>query len=369
MADRGLHIGVDGRELVGRPTGVGRYIRQVLEAWTRDPTFPHRLTIFAPAPPADELKAALGPAVAWSVVAGRGGSTIWEQFHVPGVARSAGLDVFFAGAYTAPYRLKCPIVLLVHDVSYFAHPEWFSAREGLRRRWLTRLSAAHARLVLTVSEFSAREITRYLGVPRARLLVTPGGAPTACADASTGRAGAMVLYVGSLFNRRMVPELIAGFARAAAEVPAARLVLVGDNRTTPPIDPRSVAADLGVRDRVEWREYVTDAELNTLYASARAFAFLSSYEGFALTPLEAIAHGVPPVLLDTDVAHEVYDDAAVFVRPDTASIASALTTLLRDDVVHASLVQRGQALLTRYSWTKTAAAIQQALERAATGDV
>jgi len=369
VADRTLHIGVDGRELVGRTTGVGRYIRQVLEAWTHDASFPHRLTVFTPARPSAELSAALGPAVTWSIVAGRGGSTIWEQFHVPGVARSAGLDVFFAGAYTAPYRLRCPIVLLVHDVSYFAHPEWFSAREGLRRRWLTRLSAAHARIVLTVSEFSAREIMRHLGVPRERLLVTPAGAPAGRADASTGRAGATVLYVGSLFNRRMIPELIAGFAQAATEVPAARLVLVGDNRTTPLVDPRAVAADLGIRDRVEWREYVTDAELDTLYASARAFAFLSSYEGFAMTPMEAIAHGVPPVLLDTEVAHEVYGDAALFAQPDTASIASALTTLLRDEDAHASLVQRGQTLLTRYSWTKTASTIQQALERASTGGV
>jgi glycosyltransferase involved in cell wall biosynthesis len=365
VADRALHIGVDGRELLGRPTGVGRYVRQVLEAWLHDPAFPHRLTVFTPEPPADELSSSLGPAVTWSVVPGRGGGTIWEQFHLPRVARSAGLDVFFAGAYTAPYLLTCPIVLMVYDVSYFAHPEWFSTREGLRRRWLTRLSTSHARSVLTSSAFSAREITHHLGVPRARLLVTPAGAPAGPAEIGTGRTGATVLYVGSLFNRRMIPALIAGFARAAADVPAARLVLVGDNRTKPSIDPRAVAAGLGVRDRVEWRDYVTDAELDALYASARAFAFLSTYEGFAMTPLEAIAHGVPPVLLDTDVAHEVYDDAAIFAQPDTTSIARALTTLLRDDDAHAALVRRGQALLGRYSWSRTAAAIQQALERAA----
>jgi glycosyltransferase involved in cell wall biosynthesis len=299
------------------------------------------------------------------VAAGRGGGTVWEQWNLSNAVRRHNLDVFFAGAYTAPYRLPCPFVLVIHDVSYFAHPEWFGMREGLRRRWLTRLSAARAHTLVTVSNFSADETAAYLGVPRGSIAIAPGGAPDA--RPSGGSEGATVLFVGSLFTRRLIPELIAGFALASADVPAARLVLVGDNRTRPRLDPRAVAAERGVRDRVDWREYVTDVELDTLYASARVFAFLSTYEGFALTPLEAIARGVPPVLLDTAVAHEIYQDAALFVSHDPRSIANALTLLLRDDERHRTLVTAGEALRRRYTWTRTAATIRTALERAASG--
>jgi glycosyltransferase involved in cell wall biosynthesis len=363
VADRALRIGVDGRELVGRVTGVGRYIGEVLHAWIADPAFPHLLIVFVPADPPVALTARLGPRVTWVVTGGRGG-TLWEQWHLSNAANTHALDVFFAGAYTAPLRLDCPFVLVIHDVSYFAHPEWFTAREGLRRRWLTRLSASRAHTILAVSAFSADEIVKYLGVPRAKVAVAHGGGPAAHAPVDRNR-GTTVLFVGSLFNRRLIPELIAGFARALSEAPAARLVLVGDNRTHPHVDPRRVAAEAGVAHRVEWREYVTDTELDDLYASARVFAFLSTYEGFALTPLEAIARGVPPVLLDTRVAHEIYDGAAMFVTPDPQSIARALGTLLRDDQAHRALVGAGAGLLTRFTWSRTAATIRAALERAA----
>ena len=363
MVDRALRIGVDGRELTGRATGVGRYISEVLAAWTADPAFPHRLTIFTPTDPPPTLTARLGPRAAWVVTGGRG--TVWEQWTLPRATRRQALDVFFAGAYTAPILLGCPSVIALHDVSYFAHPEWFGWREGLRRRWLTRLSARRAHAILTLSAFSAQEILAHLGLPPARVQVVPAGAPPARETDGAGAASATVLYVGSLFNRRSIPDLIAGFADAAAHVPAARLILVGENRTHPHVDPRQVAADLGVRDRVDWRDYVTDAELDTLYATARVFAFLSSYEGFALTPFEAMAHGVPPVLLDTPVAREVYAEAAWFVPRDRGAIAHALRTLLEDATAHRTLVEAGHARLAQFSWTRTAAAVRTALERAA----
>jgi glycosyltransferase involved in cell wall biosynthesis len=363
VADGALRIGVDGRELVGHVTGVGRYVGEVLHAWVSDPAFPHVLIVFVPADPPATLASRLGPRVTWVVSGGRGG-TLWEQWRLSNAANSHALDVFFAGAYTAPLRLDCPFVLVIHDVSYFAHPEWFSTREGLRRRWLTRLSAARAHTILAVSAFSADETVRYLGVPRTKVAVAHGGGPAAHPPIDRNR-GTTVLFVGSLFNRRLIPELIAGFALVLPEVPTARLVLVGDNRTRPHLDPRRVAADAGVADQVEWREYVTDAELDELYVSARVFVFLSTYEGFALTPLEAIARGVPPVLLDTRVAHEIYEGAAEFVTRDSQSIARALSTLLRDDQAHRALVESGAALLSRFTWPRTAAIIRTALERAA----
>lgn len=363
--ERALRIGVDGRELVGRATGVGRYIREVLKAWLADPVWPHTLIVFTPEPPSTDLVDALGPRVTWTVAPSAKAGTWWEQWHLPMAARRAGVDVFFAGAYTAPRLLHCPFVLAVYDVSYFAHPDWFGPREGARRRWLTRISARRAHTVVTISEFSAREIEHWVNVARQRILLAPPGAPPRRHAASNARSGKTVLFVGSLFTRRLIPELIAGFAKTVASVPGAKLSLVGDNRTSPRIDPRDVAAKHGLADRVEWLEYVPDAELDELYASARVFVFLSTYEGFAMTPMEALAYGVPPVLLDTAVAREVYGDAALFVSSDPQSIAAALTTLLTDDEARAQLARAGETLAARYSWARSADVIRGALERAA----
>ena len=72
------------------------------------------------------------------------------------------------------------------------------------------------------------------------------------------------------------------------------------------------------------------------------FAFLSAYEGFGLTPLEAMRHGLPTVVLDTPVAREVYGDGAWYVPAgDADAVAAALVTLLRDPVRRASQIAAG----------------------------
>jgi glycosyltransferase involved in cell wall biosynthesis len=364
VASRPLHIGVDGRELVGQPTGVGRYLDAVLDQWTADASFPHRLTVFLPegarrAPREDTAR------VAWRALPGANAGTWWEQTTLRSAANSAALDVFFAAGYTAPLRLSAPLVVALYDVSFFAHPEWFGASEGRRRRWLSRSAARRAGRIVTISEFSAAEIVRWIGVPRARIVLAPPGAPALVPGASLASRPPVVLFVGSLFARRRIPELIAAFGQVHARVPDARLVLVGANRTQPPIDPRSLAASAGVANRVEWREYVDDVELERLYAHAQVFAFLSDYEGFGMTPLEAIAHGVPPVVLDTPVSREIFGSAARFVSPAPADIANALAELLTDTSAAASLAAAGRACLTHFSWARSAEVIRQALEAAA----
>src|SRR5262249_715211 len=154
----------------------------------------------------------------------------------------------------------------VHDVSFAAHPEWFRPREAWRRRLLARASAKRARSVLTVSEFSRSEIVRYLGVDASRVRVIQHGV-----DMPTPTSAArdpVVLYVGSIFNRRHVPTLVQAFARVAKSRAGIHLDLVGSNRTHPHQDIARIAAASGVGDRVRIHDYLSDAELAGMYARA-----------------------------------------------------------------------------------------------------
>ena len=241
-------------------------------------------------------------------------------------------------------------------MSFAAHPEWFSWREGLRRRLLTRLSARRAARVITVSDFSKREIVRHLRIPASKVDVIYSAvtAGTAAGEPSLPRQP-LVLYVGSLFNRRHVPALVEGFARLLRTHPDARLDIVGDNRTRPHIDVDAVIARANAGDRIRARSYVGDDELAALYRRAAVFVFLSEYEGFALTPLEALGAGVPVVLLDTAVAREIYGPAAIYVeRPDPAAIATALARVLDSDAGRQRLLAAAAAQLQRFSWTECA---------------
>ncbi len=340
MADRPLRIAIDGRELVGRPTGVGRYLYEILRHWADDPSVRHAFTIILPAPP-PPLVAALGPKFTLRVAPTAKAGTWWEQMRLPRLLAREAPDVLFAPGYTAPLQHPCPTVVTIHDVSFWAHPEGFARRERVRRRWLTRTSARRAARILTVSRFSAQEIARWLRVPPDRIAVVPNGAPPLAARRDGPPPGRTVLYVGSLLTRRRIPLLLGAFRLVHDRVPDARLVLVGDNRTSPPIDPARIAASLGIANAVDYRAWVADEELTAMYDKARLFVFLSDYEGFALTPFEAIARGVPPVLHDTPVAREIYGDAARLVEATAPAVADAAIHLLTDDAAHRALALAG----------------------------
>src|SRR4051794_5459797 len=198
---------------------------------------------------------------------GEGRGTWWEQTTLRRCVNRDRPDVFFAPAYTAPLGLPAPLALTIHDISFIAHPEWFRPRERWRRRIITGRSAAAARVVFTDSEFSRSELETRLGLPPNRIRVIPPGvsAPPDAKRDPSHIPEPLVLYAGSIFNRRRLPDLIAAFAKAAADVPAARLVIVGADRTWPPQDLRRPAAAHGIASRVELLKYVSDAELGTLY--------------------------------------------------------------------------------------------------------
>jgi glycosyltransferase involved in cell wall biosynthesis len=364
-----VRVGIDARELCGQPTGVGRYLSGLLAEWSRDEfARRHEFVLYSHRP----LDLALdGRRFSLRQIPGAG-RFWWEQQLLPQVVKHDHLDVFFAPGYTAPLFLKCRLVVTIHDVSFAAHPEWFTWREGLRRRTMCRRAAAAADAVITDSQFSRREIVERLGVPEGRVhVVLPGISaqkvrlkPNTTSDtASDATSAPRVLYVGSIFNRRHVPELIRGFAALARRRPAVRLDLVGDNRTYPRQNIVGAIAAERLDGRAVWRQYVPDAELEALYEDARAFVFLSEYEGFGLTPLEALAAGVPPLLLDTAVAREICGDAALYVnRGETAAIADALERLLFDADIRDTIMNCAAPVLSRYDWPRAARETLRILE-------
>jgi glycosyltransferase involved in cell wall biosynthesis len=335
-----MKIAIDVRELYGQPTGVGRLLRRLLEEWTTIPAAQaHEFIQLAPP--------AKGP---------RSG-TLWEQLVLPRVVRQAGANVLFAPAYSGPILSRVPMVVAIHDVSFATHPEWFTWREGLRRRTTARLAARAAERIITISEFSKSEIAAHLGVAPSKVTVVYPGVTTFSlntrgANFQRSRDKCTVLFVGSIFNRRHVPELIEGFTRLARNHPEMHLEIVGDNRTTPHVNLDTVVQASGMGDRVHLRSYVSDHDLQQLYAEASAFVFLSEYEGFGLTPLEALASGVPVVLLDTPGAREIFGDAAAYVtRPDPDLVATALHTVLFGAEERERILNAASHVVSRYSWT------------------
>jgi glycosyltransferase involved in cell wall biosynthesis len=365
-----MRIGIDARELCGRPTGVGRYLSGLLSEWAiGDGARRHEFVLYTAAPFSMSLDARR---FATRIVPGRPG-TIWEQFHLPRAVAADHLEAWFAPGYTAPLNLHVPTVVAIHDLSFAAHPEWFRFREGIRRRWFTRRAAAAASAIVTISEFSRRELVERLEVPAEKIHVIRPGITNSqlridnlqgvIRNPQSEIRNPTVLYVGSIFNRRHVPDLIRAFAPIARRRPGAALDIVGDNRTYPHENLRRTIDSEGLLTTAQWHDYVSDAQLHDLYAHAGAFAFLSEYEGLGLTPLEALAAGVPSVLLDTAVARESCGDAAAYVPvSDLPATTRALEAVLFDDATRSRLLAAAPAVLAKYSWPRAARETLSVLE-------
>jgi len=367
-----MRIGLDARELQGRATGVGRYLHSLLRAWPT--TAGDRFFVYfnGPAPRLEVLSQAAIEPRPLGARAVRG--LVFQELRLPPAARVDRLDVFFAPAYACPLALSVPKVTTVHDLSFFAIPHDFTPLDAWRRRVLARASLRASRRVLTVSDFTRREIATFLPETEGRVHVVPHGAHQGECDPAARAAarrqldvrGPMLLSVGSVLNRRRLPELLRATARLARRHPRLLLDVVGENRTHPTLDLARLAERAGVSRRVRLSGFLNDDVLAQRYAAADVAVYLSEYEGFGLPVLEAMALGLPVVTSDRPATSEIFAEAARLVDPcDVPGIADALDELLADPGRRAECVARGRALVARHSWPEAAARTRAVLAEAA----
>jgi glycosyltransferase involved in cell wall biosynthesis len=368
-ADRALVVGVDGRELQGRPTGTGRYLRNLLRQWAggRD-----RLVVFFDGPPPEDPVLAAPAIETRRVGAGGTRNVTWLERGLPAAARGSALDVFFSPAFFCSLRLELPRVIAVHDLSFRSFPGDFTFLDGLRRRTLVGASLGAAAGVLACSPFTRRELIAWHPGVTSRVHVVPLGPDDDLPDgplsgpAPRRLAGPRLLSVGAILNRRRLPVLIEAAARLRRRWPGLTLDVVGDNRTHPRLDLAAIADRYGLADAVSLLGFVDEAELARRYAAADVAVFLSEYEGFGLPVLEAMSRGVPVVASRRPAMDELFGSAALLVEPaDAGDVAAAIDRLLADPGLRDDHARRGRELAGRFSWSRTAAETRAVLAAAA----
>jgi glycosyltransferase involved in cell wall biosynthesis len=264
-----------------------------------------------------------------------------EQFYLP-LLRA---ELIYSPANVAPVASRRNVVV-IHDAAALRHPEWYSRPYVAWHRAILPRIAKQARLVITVSDFSRREIEDVLGVTAT---VIPNGVSERFKP--TGEKGDYALVVGTRIARKNLAALDAA-ARALREQ-GIELLAAGSGRSYMRSESDVSIKELG---------YVPDEELPGLYTAARVVLMPSLYEGFGLPCLEAMASGTPVVAANRGALPETCGDAALIVEPDDpgafADAAVAAITTERE-----RLIQAGLSRAARFTWERAARATDQAIGR------
>ena len=345
-------IQVNGRYLRQRVTGMQRYAREIVSR------LGSRVNVVEPSRAGHGIR-----------------GHMWEQV---GLLCRLRRSLLWSPCTTGPLGVASQVVT-IHDCAFLDRAECFTPRFAAWLQWLVPKLARRVRQILTVSHYSKDRIADICRVPSEKIHVVHNGVDPrfrpaadeeiAAARQSFGLPENYVLCVGSLEPRKNLPRLLEAWQQVFSQRSAnhqcqpdsPKLVLVG---TTAAV---FASAKLEApSDSVVLTGYVPDEVLPALYSGATAFVYPSLYEGFGLTVLEAMACGTPVICSSTTSLPEVAGDAAILVDPnDTASIGSAIESLLSDEPLRNSLRARGLTRAQEFTWDRAAAQTWEVLSAAA----
>jgi glycosyltransferase involved in cell wall biosynthesis len=374
-----MRIAIDARWIFPEISGIGLYTQELVRAMAALNTAHEAVLLFREQAVLDRTAQVTGfrdnPRFSarlfpWGLF------TPSSQIRLPFLLRSLGVDVYHSTNYMMPL-VGCRgfrRVVTMHDLIpllFRDHaPRSKKARLFPVFKRLMYEVGRRADLIVAVSESTRRDILRELAIApeRHNRVVTIHEACDAAFHAGASpepRTKPRILYVGRRDPYKNLTGLIAAFGKIRAGGVDAVLRVVGSDDPRYP-EARRLAQELQLDPHIEWAGYVHDRQLPDQYRAADVFALVSKYEGFGLTVLEAMGCGTPVVCGNTSSLPEVAGDAAILVDPaDTNAIAAALTRVLTDPALAASMREKGLVHAARFSWRRAAEETFKTYETAA----
>ncbi len=332
-------VGIDAQLAVGTATGIGEYVRGLIDALKVEGVDVRELA-----------QPRLDP---WRFDR----RIVWDQLLLPQRARASGAGILHCASGTMPLVLPMPAVVTVHDIAWVkvqshakAYARWYFG-EFSRARYRA------ARAIAVDSVFSREELLSVLDIPPERVhVVYPGVAADFCRlDRAPESDARTVLVPGTVERRKNLEVLIRALPALA---PGVRIVSVGPH-TPYSARCRVLAAELGVSERLELRGYVPRKEVLDLYARASVVAVPSHYEGFGYAAAQALCAGVPLVVSDRAALPEVAGgDARVVQADDPVQWAIAVA----ECIAGVRVASARPRAIARFSWAASARAMRRVYE-------
>ena len=355
-----MELGLNGIRLVGKRSGVGRYIEYLIKCWEFIEHPFDKIKVYTPR--SVDIKMSSG--IDNVVIPTHMPNFYWEQILMP---KAHGRNsLLFCPSYVLPFLAQGKIVL-THLGSYERYPDDFTLWQKRKSKAIYKASARKADLIITVSESSKRDIIEFYGVDPDKITVIPLGVDTGLFKPKddelhhsmirrkyTGQDVPFVLYVGKFSRRRNIPSLIKAFISLKREksIPH-KLLLVGTDIKGDPI--KRLIRDEHLEKDIIHIHHTSHKELVFLYQACDLFIYPSSYEGFGIPVLEAMACGVPVITLRNTAFMEFANGVAYLANDGTPGILSdAIGRVLCDESMKERMRRQGPIRAKDYEWSNIA---------------
>jgi len=281
---------------------------------------------------------------------------LWEHFRLPFL--SVKNILLFCPGNLAPFFIpkNIKLVLTLHDIAFKIFPSSVSKFFYWYYSLLVPRNIKRADAIITVSDTSRQEILRFYPEAEGKVVVIPLGLDEKYRVRSEVQKQKQILYVGSVNERKNLIGVIEAFEKLPKYLEY-NLVIVGNYFGNFTLSDKLDSALTRAKKNclISFKEGLDDESLIHEYNVSSCFVFPSFYEGFGLSPLEAMACGTPVIVSNLSSMPEVCADAALYVDPyDVGDIKEKILTLLEDVSLQEELIKKGLERVKTFTWAKAA---------------
>lgn len=357
-------IGIDGRAAKWyRGTGIGTYTYQLISNLNKVDS-KNNYSIFLPEGSALNL----GDNFSVESVKAMSNNNFWEEVQVPNIFNSDTTDLYHVpqNGVGLSSKINCPTVITLHDIIPLKMPETVSDRYlKIFNEKLPEI-ISNCSGIITVSEFSKKDISKEFGFPESKILVTHLAAEEIykplnkrnckrILESEYGIKDKFILYVGGFSPRKNIIGLIESFSLLNNEIKNnLKLIITGKKGLSYDIYKKR-AEDLKISDSVIFTDFIPLEKLPIFYNASQLLVYPSFYEGFGLPPLEAMACGTPVISSNITSLPEVCNNSALLVNPyDVIELSISIEKVINDNVLRENMINSGFITSSSFSWKKTA---------------
>ncbi|MFN7118834.1 MAG: glycosyltransferase family 4 protein [Saprospiraceae bacterium] len=287
----------------------------------------------------------------------------WFEISIPWALKKYHADVFLSFDGYCSLRAKTPTVIVTHDVAYLHMPNQIPRKILQYYQQYTPRFLQRAERIITVSEYSKKDILQHFEIPTNKIAVTCNGCkaefkPLKAIDKQAVKAKYATgedyfLYVGSVHPRKNVHRLIQAFDQFKKNTQSPIKLLIGGRFAWQTGEVKDAYDNALFKNDITLLGYVSDEELPRLTGAALALVYVSLFEGFGVPLLEAMHCNVPVITSNVSSLPEVAGEAALLVNPyEVPEIANAMQQLYENPDLRQDLVEKGKMQREKFTWEK-----------------